>query len=124
VLPRATVRGHYRVGIGTIGGIGPDSMVPMIPMPWTVSSRQGMVRKGTLGDGMREGRTSRERVGRVKVAMGAAELRPRAVFAGDHPEPVMLELVQPRVAGRRLRRFSGQAWWDEAERERRHVRCV
>jgi hypothetical protein len=42
---------------------------------------------------------------------------PAAVLAGDDAEAVVLDLVQPRLATGRLRRFGGQAWRDEAERE-------
>src|SRR5438552_7758071 len=47
----------------------------------------------------------REAIGEVKVA----------VLAGDDAEAVVLDLVQPRLAARRLRRFGGQAGRDEAE---------
>jgi hypothetical protein len=48
-----------------------------------------------------------------------AAVQPDAVapFAGDDAEAVVLDLVQPCVAARRLRRFSRQAWRDEAERQ-------
>src|SRR6516225_9574457 len=44
----------------------------------------------------------RETVGQV-VARPAVELHPRALPAGDHTEAVVLDLVQPLLAGGRLR---------------------
>ena len=58
----------------------------------------------------------REPVGQV-VAGAAVEPDAVAVLAGDDAEAVVLDLVQPRVAGRRLRRLGGQARRDEAGRE-------
>jgi hypothetical protein len=58
----------------------------------------------------------RETVGQV-VAGAAVEPHSLAVLAGDDAEAVVLDLVQPRVAGRRLLRRGGQARRDEAGRE-------
>ena len=44
----------------------------------------------------------RKALGQV-IAGAAVELHPLAVFAGDHPKTVVLDLVQPAVAGRRTR---------------------
>jgi hypothetical protein len=58
----------------------------------------------------------REPIGQV-IAGEAVEPHAVAVLARDDAEAVVLDLVQPRVAARRLRRFGGQAGRDEAERE-------
>ncbi len=58
----------------------------------------------------------REAVGEV-VAGAAVQPHAVAVLARDDAEAVVLDLVQPRVAGRRLRRLGRQAWRDEAERQ-------
>jgi hypothetical protein len=44
----------------------------------------------------------REAMGQV-VTWPAVELHPLAILAGDAPEAVVLDLVQPRLAGRRVR---------------------
>jgi hypothetical protein len=60
----------------------------------------------------------RETIGQVIAGPAVElELHPRAVLTGDHPESVVLDFMQPSLAGRRLRRFGGQAWRDKAERE-------
>jgi hypothetical protein len=41
-----------------------------------------------------------------------------AVLPGDHAKAVVLDLVQPQPAGGRRWGLRGQAWRDEAERER------
>ena len=57
----------------------------------------------------------REAVGQV-IAQPAVELHPFAVLAGDHAKPVVLDLVEPQLAGRRLWSFGGKARRDEARR--------
>jgi hypothetical protein len=54
----------------------------------------------------------REAVGQV-VARSAVEPHAVAVLAGDDAETVVLDLVQPRSACWRLRRFGGEAGRDE-----------
>src|SRR5436190_882215 len=51
--------------------------------------------------------SSFEAVGQV-VAWTAVELHPRAVLAGDDPEAVLFNLMQPQAAGGRLRRYIGR----------------
>jgi hypothetical protein len=58
----------------------------------------------------------REAIGQV-IAGAAIEPHAVAILAGDDAEAVVLDFVQPSLAGRRLRRIGGQAWRDEAERE-------
>jgi hypothetical protein len=58
----------------------------------------------------------REAVGQV-VARPAVELHPIAVLARDDPEAVMLDFVQPRLAGRWVRGGCGEARRDEARRQ-------
>jgi hypothetical protein len=55
-------------------------------------------------------------VGEV-VARPAVELDAVAALAGDYAEAVVLDLVQPLIAARRLRGRGGQAWRDEAYRQ-------
>jgi len=43
-----------------------------------------------------------ETVGQV-IARPAVELHPLAVLAGDHPEAVVLDFMQPQPTGRRVR---------------------
>jgi hypothetical protein len=50
----------------------------------------------------------------VRVARTAIELHPMAILARDDPEPVMLDFVQPRLAGRWVRGGCGEARGDEA----------
>jgi hypothetical protein len=57
----------------------------------------------------------REPVG--EVVAGAANAL--SILAGDDAEAVVLDLVQPRLPGRGLRRFRRQAWRDEAKRQGR-----
>jgi hypothetical protein len=57
----------------------------------------------------------REAVGQV-VAGAAVEPDAVAVLARDDAEAVVLDLMQRRVAARRLGRFGGQAWRDETAR--------
>jgi hypothetical protein len=59
---------------------------------------------------------SEKPIGQV-VPRSAIEPHALAVLASDDAEAVVLDLVQPRVAGWRLRSFGGQAWRDEAERQ-------
>jgi hypothetical protein len=49
-----------------------------------------------------------------------AQLQPQAgaVLARDDAETIVLDFVQPRFAGWRVRRFGGKAWRDEAARQR------
>ena len=51
---------------------------------------------------------------RQVVARPAIEPHSRAVLAGDHPEAVMLDFMQPHGAGGRSWGFCGQARLDEA----------
>ena len=55
--------------------------------------------RAQLGEGLDD---ERETVGQV-VARPAVEPHPRALLAGDHTEAVVLDLVQPLLAGGRLR---------------------
>jgi len=58
----------------------------------------------------------REAVSEI-VARPAVEPHALAALAGDHPEAVMLDLMQPILAGRRLRSGTGKARRDEAGRQ-------
>ena len=50
----------------------------------------------------------------MSATAAAVELDPLAIFAGDDPESIMLDFMQPRLAGRRRRGFHGKARRDEA----------
>ena len=58
----------------------------------------------------------REAVGQV-VAGAAVQPHALAILARDDAEAVVLDLVHPGIAARRLRRFGGQAGRDEAARQ-------
>src|SRR5262249_44512789 len=58
----------------------------------------------------------REAVGQV-IAGAAVEPHALAVLARDDAETIVLNLVHPRIAARRLRRFGGQAGRNEAGRK-------
>src|SRR6516165_6248289 len=58
----------------------------------------------------------REAVSEI-VARPAVELHAVAVLARDHPEAVVLDLMHPVLAARRLRGRGGQARRDEAGRQ-------
>ena len=58
----------------------------------------------------------RETLGKV-VAWTAVKLHPFVVLAGDNPEAVVLDFVQPFLAGRWLRGRRGEAGRNEACRE-------
>jgi hypothetical protein len=55
----------------------------------------------------------REAVGEI-VARPAEEAHLVASLAGNDPETVVLDLVQPDLAGRWTRGLGGEAGWDEA----------
>ena len=63
----------------------------------------------------------RKALGQV-VAGPAIEPHARAVLARDHPEAVVLDLVQPLLAGRRLQGGAGKARRDEARRQGTRMR--
>ena len=69
--------------------------------------------RAQLGEGFHD---QREPICEV-VTRAAVQAHTVAVLAGDDAEAVMLDLVQPRIAARRLLRFGGQARGDEAERQ-------
>jgi hypothetical protein len=52
------------------------------------------------------------------VAPAGDEPDAQGVAPSHEPVAVVLDLVQPRLAGRRLRRLGRQTWRDEAGRER------
>jgi hypothetical protein len=56
------------------------------------------------------------------VARPAVEPHPRAVLAGNDPEAVMLDFMQPDGAGGRPWGLGGQARRDEADRQRTRTR--
>jgi hypothetical protein len=52
------------------------------------------------------------------IARPAIQPHAGAVLARDHAEAIVLDFVQPRFAGWRVRRFDRKAWRDEAARQR------
>ena len=69
--------------------------------------------RAQAGEGLDD---QRKAMGQV-VARAAVEPHAGTVLAGHDAEAVVLDLVQPRLAGWRLERFGGQAGRDEAERQ-------
>src|SRR5262249_28795835 len=62
----------------------------------------------------------RKAVGEV-IAGSAVEPHALTILAADNPETVVLNLMQPRPAGRQLIGFGGEARRDEAAREGTHA---
>jgi hypothetical protein len=53
---------------------------------------------------------------RQVIARSAVKTNPMAILAGDHPEPIVLDLVKPQRARRRLGALGRQAGCDEPRR--------
>ena len=68
---------------------------------------------------MQERERSRASASTISGKRSVRSLEPDAiaVLAGDDPEAVVLDLVQPQLARGRVRGFGRKAWRDEAERQ-------
>ena len=64
-----------------------------------------------------QGRSTASDARSITIAGAAVEPYPTAVLAGDNPETVVLDLMQPQPAGGRFWSLGGEARRDESGRE-------
>jgi hypothetical protein len=112
------------VNLDRVEGTEEDAFIVM-PMPDAVEARDAVLaarhRLAVEDAGARAQPSERldderEAVGQVG-ARPAVELHPLAFLAGDHPEAVVLDLMQPLFAGRRLWGWGRQARRYETRRQ-------